>query len=195
MVIGFLLAAPVGPLGLLCIQRTLERGFSAGVFTGLGVAFADAVYGMIAAFGLTVVSEFLMAHQSVIAMSGGVFLGWLGFRTLLNSAPKDPAINDLQKKSFFGTFASAFALTLANPMTILAYVAIFSTASIAIDGNHASAITMTLAIFAGSLLWWLILSTVIAFTRSKIGPRHLSLVNKCSGVLILGFALYVVIPK
>ena len=188
-IIGFSLAAPVGPLGLLCIQRTLARGFLFGLLTGLGVAFADAAYGLTAAFGVTVVSDFLIAHQTVLGIMGGFFLSWLGFKTVLNSSSKVSTVHVENTGGHLRAFLSAFLITLTNPMTILSYVAIFSSATFAI-GEKGAAFILTLAIFVGSLSWWVILSSVVAATKHKIRPEHMRLINICSGLLLLAIGLY-----
>jgi len=194
LVIGFSLAAPVGPLGLLCIQRTLRHGFTIGLLTGVGVALADAVYGLIAAFGFTIVSDFLVQHRSLISMAGGLFLGWLGAKTLMNYQAHPHAAHEKKGSGWWNALFSAFLLTMSNPMTIMAYVAIFSSSSIAIeDASHEAAFLMTLAIFTGSLAWWLILSGVVAATKHRLNQKHLSAINIVSGLILIGFGIFAVV--
>ncbi|UCE19161.1 MAG: LysE family transporter, partial [Gemmatimonadota bacterium] len=117
LIIGFSIAAPVGPIGVLCIQRTINGGYRSGVYTGLGAATADALYGSVAAFGLTVISHFLVQHTFWFSLTGGIFLCYLGVRAFLSKSLKDPSI--LKKAKYFNAYISSFFLTLTNPMTIL----------------------------------------------------------------------------
>ena len=125
LVIGLAIAAPVGPIGLLCIRRSLADGFPLGFLTGLGAAAADGVYGAIAAFGLTAVSSFLVAQQRWLALGGGLALLWLGWQSI-RRPPADTAADGGGNTSRAGAFASTFVLTLANPATILSFVAVFA---------------------------------------------------------------------
>ena len=134
-ILGFAIAAPVGPIGLLCIQRTLNQGQLVGLASGLGAATADAFYGAVAAFGLTLVSGFLIEQQFWLALVGGLFLCYLGVRTLL-SAPAERAAAG-EAKSIGAAYASTFLLTITNPMTILAFAAIFAGAGLATAGGDA----------------------------------------------------------
>jgi threonine/homoserine/homoserine lactone efflux protein len=193
LLIGFSLAAPVGPLGLLCIQRTLRFGFTVGLLTGVGVALADAVYGLIAAFGFAIVSDFLLLHRSLISMGGGLFLGWLGAKTLMNYQAHPHAAHEKKGSGWWNALLSAFLLTLSNPMTIMAYVAIFSSTSIAAEGaSHEAAFLMTLAIFSGSLAWWAILSSIVAATKHRLKQKHLSGINIASGLVLIGFGIFAI---
>jgi threonine/homoserine/homoserine lactone efflux protein len=188
LVIGFSIAAPVGPIGVLCIRRTLAEGRAAGLLSGLGAATADAIYGFIAAFGLTYVSSLLMGYQTWIRLVGGLFLCYLGLRTYLSKPAENPAWAEGQ--GLVGAYASTFFLTLTNPMTILAFTAVFAGLGIgSATGDYPSATLLVLGVFGGSAAWWLILSGGVSVLRSKFTPRAMDWVNKLAGIVILGFGV------
>lgn len=186
IVIGFSIAAPVGPIGLLCIQRTLTGGRLIGLISGFGAASADAVYGMIAAFGLTVVADMMMAHQFWLRLIGGLFLCYLGARTW-RAKPAEQAASADQCARPFSAYASVFFLTLTNPITILAFAGIF--AGVGMSGASGSAALMMAGVFCGSMLWWTILSSVTGLMHGKISPQTLAWVNRCAGGIIGAFGL------
>src|SRR5947209_4922314 len=153
LLIGFTIAAIVGPICLLCIQRTLHKGFLYGLVTGLGAATADAVYGSMAGFGLSVIATFLVSQQGWIHLIGGLFLVSLGIKTVLTKPAQRAA--KAQANNFFGAYASTLLLTLTNPQTILLFAAIF--AGLGVGGSKNSTLSATLVIcgvFLGSALWW-----------------------------------------
>lgn len=186
--IGFSIAAPVGPIGVLCIRLTLAEGRRYGLASGLGAASADALYGALAGFGLTAASALLVSHREVLGLVGGIFLCYLGIRILLSRpAEKEAAID---KKSLAGTYASTFFLTLVNPMTILSFAAIFAGLGIAGQGgSFLPAALLVGGVFSGSSLWWLTLSGVVGLFREKITPRRLKAVNIVSGSVVLFFGV------
>lgn len=180
--IGLAIAAPVGAIGLLCIRRTLAHGRLVGFVTGLGAATADAVYGAIAALGLTSVASFLENAQTPLRLVGGAFLIYLGWRTFV-SRPGGPAAAGGQD-GLAGMFASTFALTLANPSTIISFAAIFAGLGLAGSTGVTSALLMVAGVFLGSATWWFILSGGISLLRGAMTPERLVWVNRASGVLI-----------
>lgn len=188
LIIGLSIAAPVGPIGVLCIRRTLARGHVHGLISGLGAATADAIYGCIAGFGLTFISEFLIAQQTWLRLIGGGFLCLLGAKTFL-SRPAEQAAST-RGTGLFSAYASTFFLTLTNPMTILSFAAVFAGLGVGSTGaNYASAATLILGVFVGSALWWLILSGGVNLFRTKLTSRMLMWVNRISGTIIAGFGL------
>lgn len=189
LVIGFSIAAPVGPIGVLCIRRTLTEGRAAGIVSGLGAATADAIYGCIAGFGLTFISNFLVSQQVGLRLIGGVFLVYLGIKTLL-AKPVEHAVF-VTSQGLFGAYTSTFFLTLANPLTILSFAAIFAGLGLASSsGDYVTAVVLVLGVFMGSVLWWLILSGCVGMFRAKFDTRGLQWVNRISGVIIAGFGLF-----
>lgn len=192
LAIGFSIAAPVGPIGVLCIRRTLSSGRTIGLLSGLGAATADAFYGSIAAFGLTAISTFLVQQQVLLRLVGGAFLCFLGLRALFSrpsalSAAATP-------RSRLNAYASTFLLTLSNPLTILSFAAIFAGLGLAAETHsYPSAGLMVLGVFIGSSAWWLILSGVTSLLKSRLGLAGLTWVNRISGVIILGFGIAAIV--
>ena len=188
LIIGFSIAAPVGPIGVLCIRRTLADGRAAGLISGLGAASADAVYGCVAAFGLTFISDFLVGQQFWLGLVGGLFLCYLGVKTLL-AKPAGQAASALGR-GLTGAYASTFILTLTNPMTILSFAAIFAGLGLAdTSGNYASAGILVLGVFLGSALWWLLLSGGVGLFREKFNADSMQWVNRISGAVITTFGV------
>ncbi len=193
IILGLSIAAPVGPIGVLCIRRTLADGRLAGFVLGLGAATADMCYGAVAAFGLTVISSLLLGERLWVHLIGAAFLCVLGVRTMLACPATEPAAL-VARRSLIALYVSTFALTLTNPTTILSFIAIF--AGVGIVGTHSSALVAgltVLGVFCGSALWWFILSGLVSLLRAKFTPRAMRWVNRLSGTILLGFALYAVL--
>ena len=186
--IGLSIAAPVGPIGVLCIRRTLSDGRIAGLVTGLGAASADAVYGSMAAFGLTLITGFLVAQQNILSIIGGIFLLYLGIRTFLSHPAEEPA--DVKRQGLPWAYLSTFFLTLTNPLTILSFAAIFAGLGLASEQHSlAAAILLVAGVFLGSATWWLFLSGAVSLFRNRFTLRAMAWVNRISGVIIVGFGL------
>lgn len=189
ILIGFSIAAPVGPIGVLCIRRTLADGRAAGLVSGLGAATADALYGCVAGFGLTLISNFLVRQQWWLGLIGGLFLCYLGGKTLF-SKPAEQAAS-AKGSGLLGAYASTFFLTVTNPVTILAFAAIFAGLGLAnTRGNYGAAAVLVLGVFLGSAAWWLLLSGGVSLLRERFTATGLQWVNRISGVIILGFGLF-----
>lgn len=189
LIIGFSIAAPVGPIGVLCIRRTLVEGRTPGLVSGLGAATADAIYGCFAGFGLTFISNILIGRQSWFRLAGGAFLCYLGLKTLLSRPAEQTA--SAKGNGLIGAYTSTFLLTLTNPMTILSFAAVFAGLGVAsANANYISAGVLVLGVFIGSALWWLTLASVVGVFRTKITPGGLQWVNRISGIVITGFGLH-----
>jgi len=192
LIIGFSIAAPVGPIGVLSIRRTLAEGRVSGLISGLEAATAGAIYGCIAAFGLTFISSILIRQQAWLHLVGGAFLCYLGIKTFL-AKPSEQAAS-AKGNDLVGVYASTFLLTLTNPMTIFSSAAIFAGLGIAnASGNYVSAGALVLGVFIGSALWWLILSGGVGAFRTKFNPPGLRWVNRISGMVITGLGLLVLL--
>jgi threonine/homoserine/homoserine lactone efflux protein len=188
MILGFSIAAPVGPIGVLCMRRTLAEGRHYGFISGLGAAAADAVYGAIAAFGLTLISSVLIDQQDWLRLIGGLFLCYLGMRTFFSKVSEQAA--DVKRGSLWTAFGSTFFLTLTNPMTILSFAAIFAGFDVAGKNNsYATAAFLVAGVFTGSAIWWLSLSTGVGLLRKKISSGMLVWINRLSGAVITIFGL------
>lgn len=186
IILGFSIAAPVGPIGVLCIRKTLQFGRLSGFFSGLGAAVADTVYGVIAAFGLTFISSFLLAGQFWFQLIGGLFLIYLGLKTFC-SKPAETN-NLISHKTLLGDFVSTFFLTVTNPMTILSYLAVFAGLGLSdTAGNYTSASMLVFGVFIGSALWWLILSEGITLFRKRISQKVMTWINRLAGMIIIAF--------
>jgi len=187
-VIGFSIAAPVGPIGVLCIRRTLAEGWASGLASGLGAATADALYGSVAGFGLTFISSILIREQFWLRLIGGVFLCYLGVKTFRSR----PAHQAAPAGGFglAGKYGSTFFLTLTNPMTILSFAAVFAGLGVVnANGSYLSAGILVCGVFIGSALWWFILSIGVTLLRARFNPQGLLWVNRISGLIILAFGL------
>jgi threonine/homoserine/homoserine lactone efflux protein len=188
LIIGFSIAAPVGPIGLLCIRRSLTAGRLAGFVSGLGAATADAVYGIVAALGLTAVTNLLLASQTWLHLGGGAFLVYLGLATLRTPAPAHAAAAR-ESQSLIGAYASTLVLTLANPMTILSFLGIFAGFG-AGAGTSFSAGWIVAGVFIGSAAWWLFLSSAAGWLGHRLAGGGLRAVNVASGLIIAGFGVW-----
>jgi threonine/homoserine/homoserine lactone efflux protein len=185
---GFVLAASVGPMWVLCLRRTMARGALAGLASGMGIAVADGLYGAVAAFGLTAISGVLLGYRFWIGLAGAAFLVYLGTKILL--APPREARGEPPGGGLAGAFFSTLGLTLANPPTILAFAAIFAGLGLAANDDYGAAALVVLGVFLGSAAWWVILATGVASLRGRAGPRLARAINAVSGACILGFAAW-----
>ena len=189
LIIGLSIAVPVGPIGILCIRRTLTQGRVVGFLSGLGAATADAFYGAVAGFGLTFLSNFLIGQQTWLRLVGGVILCYLGIRTFLSKPAEQGA--SVEENSLWNAYLSTFFLTLTNPMTILFFAAVFAGLGVGSAGDHyVSAGILVLGVFIGSALWWLILSGFTGLLRGMFNPKRLQWLNRISGLIIIGFGLF-----
>ena len=186
-VLGFTIAAAVGPISLLVIRRTLAEGQRYGLVSGLGVATADATYGAIAAFGLSAITDVLVNARQVLGLVGGLFLLWLAWRTI-RSSPTEAATVTTARRGYAGAYLSILGLTLANPMTILSFAAIFAGFGLA-GGSLLEAALLTIGVFVGSSLWWIALTSVVGRLRTRLTPAVLVSINRASGVALLVFGV------
>lgn len=193
LALGFAIAAPVGPIGVLCIRRTLADGRLVGFVTGLGAATADAIYGAIAAFGVSAVTTALVGLRLWIHLIGALFLAWLGLRIMLTrpatpySTPRDSVPSAARRGGLLAAWASTVALTLTNPATILSFAAVFAGLGLVGVGYIVAGLTVV-GVFLGSALWWLLLSGGVSLLRARFDTRAMRWVNRISGLLLLGFA-------
>ena len=188
ILLGFSIAAPVGPIGVLCIRRTLTEGWASGLVSGLGAATADAFYGSVAGFGLTFISSLLLGQRTWLSLIGGLFLCSLGVRTLLSKPAQTAA--SVGGKGLLGSYVSTFFLTLTNPMTVLSFAAIFTGVGITNSaGDYTSSALLVGGVFIGSTLWWLTLAGGASLFRDRFNTNSLRWINRISGVVITVFGL------
>lgn len=188
MILGFSLAAPVGPIGLLVISRTIRKGRLYGFVSGLGATFADGVYGCIAGFGFGAIISFLMNHIDVIKPVGCVIMCLIGIKTFL-SKTHFQQIKAKESKNLIGAFTSVFFLTLSNPITILFFIALFSGLGLHIEDSYFSIFTFIIGVLLGSAAWWLILSSITSVIRHKINEKTISVINKIAGTALIVLAV------
>ena len=183
--VGFGLAAPVGPIAAICVQRTISKRFLSGLLSGLGAAAADAVYGAVAAFGATIVSEFLITERSWLQRVGGGILILLGLR-LLFAKVEEKANSSGESKGLVADFLSTFILTLTNPMTFVAFAVIFATMGVGtVRGQPILTVELVGGVFAGSGLWWTILCAGSHALRRHFDFRKLTTINRATGVFVM----------
>jgi threonine/homoserine/homoserine lactone efflux protein len=183
LIIGFAMAVPIGPIGIMCIRKTLAEGHTRGLIIGLGAATADSLYGSIAAFGLTFISDAIATQHFWLRLIGGGLLLFLGIRTF-RAKRKKPAIPS-DNKGMLGSYVTSFLLALTNPVTIFAFVAVFAAFGLGHRLILTSACILVLGVFAGSCLWFLTLGYVATLFRKRLDAGGLTWVNKISGVLIV----------
>ncbi|HYH27284.1 MAG TPA: LysE family transporter [Actinomycetota bacterium] len=188
LVIGLSIAAPVGPIGILCIRRTLRDGRLAGFVSGLGAATADGLYGAVAAFGLSAISDALVRYQTPLRVVGGAFLLGLGARILITSGRQLVQSPDAKRKSLLSAYGTTFALTVSNPLTILSFAALFAGLGL-VTRDSGGASVVALGVFLGSALWWLILSFIAGLLRRRAITRAMTWINRTSGTVIVGFGV------
>ncbi|WP_282607095.1 LysE family translocator [Pelagibius sp. Alg239-R121] len=193
LLLGLSVAAPVGPIGVLCIRRSLTQGMGIGFVSGLGAAAADACYGAVAAFGLAAVSIFLLEMEGALRLGGGLFLVWLGVKTF--RAVPAALGTDGKNGGHGGAFLSCFVLTLANPATILSFIALFAGlgfagATAGLGGGYTGAVILVFGVFLGSALWWLGLSGSVGLLRKRVTPSALQWINRLSGLVLAAFGFF-----
>jgi threonine/homoserine/homoserine lactone efflux protein len=193
LILGFSVAAPVGPIGILCINRTINKNFVAGLVSGLGAATADLIYGLIAALGLTAISTFLIDQKMWIQLIGLIFLFYIGIRTIMKKE-NEIEFNSDANKGLFKDYLTTLFLTITNPMTILFFLALFAGLGLSktVNGFN-SVIQLTLGVFIGSGLWWFFLSGLTNKLKKRINIRFLRKIDLASGIILLFFGLIILI--
>lgn len=183
IIVGIVIALPVGPVGVLCVRRCLFEGARYGFVSGIGAATADASLGAIAGFGLTFVRDWLIDYQDWFGLAGGVFLLGFGLKALFRGHAREP--EPLGGERLLGAFASTFALTIANPITLVSFAVIFAKVGASATAGFGDVLVLVLGVFCGSLLWWLGLSFGIASVRHMAGEIVMMWLNRVSGAILL----------
>jgi threonine/homoserine/homoserine lactone efflux protein len=191
LIVGFVIAVPLGPIGILCARRTLTHGRRAGFVSGMGAATADVFYGFVAAFGMTFISEILTGYQFWIRLAGGAFLCFLGIRTFIEKPERKSLCSMFRKKKrHAGMYTSTFFLTLTNPMTIFSLAAVFAALGLAgATPRILSALILVLGVFLGSVLWWLFFVGVFHLFRKRFSYHEIQLINRIAGLIIASFGV------
>ena len=186
--VGLAVAAPVGPMSLLCMRRTLTRGWRPGLATGLGIAVGDATFAAVAALGLAGLSAFMLAHQKPLHLAAGLFLLWLGLKALWRKA-SDQAAATPETGSLAGTVSGAWLLTLTNPPTIIMFAAVFAALAPRAGLDAAGAVQTVAGVFAGSLIWWCGVVSAVGAARQAVGPRARLWIDRVSGAALALFGV------
>ncbi len=194
MAVGFAIAAPVGPINLLCLRRSISDGRRIGFVSGLGAAAADTTYGTIAAVGLTAIMNFLLTYSLWLRGVGGLVLIVLGIGTLRAPAPRREAAAPVHVGRLRDAFASTYFLTLANPMTIVAFTSVFAGLGLGWQtGQLADALALVAGVFIGSSCWWLVLALLAGTFGHHLDDGMLRWINRVAGVVIAGFGVWQVV--
>ena len=194
LIFGFSIAAPVGPIGILCLRRSLTRGWTAGLLTGMGAATADALYGCVAGFGLAGITGIVVGQRAWIQLLGGLFLCWLGLRIFLSGTDERPA-TEVPGSAAMG-YLSALFLTLTNPMTILSFAAVFAGMGLgSIGAGPVAAGWLVAGVFSGSMAWWIILSSASSLFSARMNAKAMRWINRFSGAVLTGFGVAAVIGR
>ncbi len=191
LIFGFTIAAAVGPITLLVVRRTIEHGGRYGFASGLGVATADGTYGGIAAFGLTALTSVLVSGRVVLALVGGAIIVFLGLRTVM--ARPSVAAADVERPGLVGAFATIYALTMTNPLTIILYAGVFAGIGLTPNPSFVDAAVLTLGVWLGSTLWWVVLCSFLAWVRGRVSARAMLWVNRLSGAALVVFGVLAVL--
>lgn len=195
LLFGLAIAAPVGPIGLLCIRRTITDGRLTSFISGLGAATADALYGSIAALGLQAMSLILLGLSSLLQLAGGIGLIWIGLTIMLARPDQVIAQPTITRRGLRGAYLSTFFLTLTNPATILIFTVIFAGLGLGTAGNWLNGMTLVAGVAFGSALWWTLLSSGVALVRGWVTVPVLRVINLVSGLVIIGFGVAALLSR
>jgi threonine/homoserine/homoserine lactone efflux protein len=188
IIVGLMIAVPVGPVNILCIRRTIGAGWRSGVISGLGAAAADMLYGGIAGFSITLVIQFLVREQFWIRLFGGILLVGIGIWYFFKKpAPFNAQMQD--RGSAYSDIRSTFLLTLTNPTTVLSFVALLAALGLGIPRHWWLTVFLVGGIFCGSMAWWIVLSVIVNQFRGRFNDRLLLLMNRFAGLAIGGFGV------
>lgn len=193
IVAGFIIAAPVGPMGILCIRRTLAGSYVLGLATGLGAGLADTFYGTVAAFSIAGISDFIEHNSFYLHLAGGIALAWIGV-SIFRSPLRENNMEEVDGETLIHGFTSAFFLTVSNPITLLVFAAAFAAMGVS-TGNDSvpQALALVVGVFIGANTWWLSLSTAVRLMHHKLSDTQLLWINRSSGIMLFGFSAYLLL--
>ena len=192
IIVGLSASIPLGPIGVLCIQRTLNKGRASGFISGLGAAAADGFFAIIAGFGITIIIDSLVEYQLFLKIGGGILLVILGIRLLYSNPAKELRKQmKKKKKGLFGDFISIFVLTASNPIGIFVFIAVFAGFNLVGKESSFSILFLIAGVTSGAAMWWFSLTALVSIFRHKFRLRRLLLVNRLAGILVLIFAVLI----
>lgn len=198
ILIGLCISVPLGPIGMLTIQRTLNRGQKHGIATGLGATTSDLIYTIITLFFLSFVLDFIEGHRFIIELVGSLVVAFFGWYIFSSNPATQPKPNETVKHSLLGDFATSFGLTFSNPLVLFVLIALF--ARFEFIGNKTTlfvSVCGILSILGGALLWWSLLTFLVSRFKNKLNMRELKLINQVTGIIIIsigfvGFVLSII---
>jgi len=193
IMLGLVVTAPLGPLGIMCIQRTINRGVLSGLVTGVASAFGDIMYALVAGFGLSVIAHFLNEYQLVIRVVGGVIVSFLGVRIYFSNPIKQFRQQKVQKQNYVSDFISGLLLTITNPVVIVVFGAAFASFGLDKGDSVRNVIVTIIGVFVGAIGWWISLTALVNIFRDKINLRKLWWINKITGVFVLLFGVIIIV--
>lgn len=193
LMIGIIFGVPVGAIGAMTVQRTLTSGKKLGFLTGLGSSVADCLYACVGAFGLTFISDFLLKHQVIINIIGGIIILSLGIKMFLKTSENNTIESKEKNISITKIFLSSFVIGITNPTVILTFLFAFSYFEIADKMNILNGIELVLGVFIGTLLWWSVLVALTSKLKNKFAKNGLKNMNKVFGIILIIFSLIIFI--
>ena len=192
-IVGLVVSIPLGPMGVLCVQRTLNKGKSSGISSGMGIATADAIFALIAGLGISFIIHFLSEQQLIIKMIGGLVIALIGLKIFIANPVKQLKKHRREGKTLFEDFISILFMALSNPFTIFLYIAIFASLNLHdVSSGYSSALLVVAGIFTGTSLSWFAISTVVNHFRAKIRLRRLMWINRIAGLTIILFGVFAI---
>ena len=194
LIVGLLVSIPLGPIGVLCIQRTLNKGRRSGFISGLGASSADAIFALIASLGLTIVINFVREHQQYFQIAGGLIVLYIGFKIFSTNPVKQLKLQRMNKTMLSHDYMSVFLLTVSNPLAIMLFIGIMAAINVANESLSVFQVFFFLAgIFTGSASWWFLLAFLANRFRKRIRLRSIWWMNKITGTAVFIFGLFVLI--
>lgn len=190
IIVGLVVSIPLGPMGVLCVQRTLNKGKSSGISSGMGIATADAIFALIAGLGISFIIHFLSEQQLIIKIIGGLVIAFIGLRIFIANPVKQLKKHRREGKNLFEDFISILFMALSNPLTVFLYIAIFAGLNLHdVSAGYSSALLVVAGVFVGASISWFTISTVVNYFRAKIRLRRLMWINKIAGITIILFGV------
>lgn len=193
IIVGFSASAPLGPIAILIIQRTLNKGRLSGFISGLGASFADTIYATIAGLGLTMVITFVEEKQLFFEIASVALLFFLGIKIFYSNIAKQIRAKKTQRHTLFGDFISVMLLTISNPLALFLFIAVFAGLGLVVEKiRFISTLSFIIGVYSGAALWWFILTTLVNKFRDRFKLRSLWWINKIAGIIIVMFGLFAI---
>lgn len=193
IIVGFVVSIPMGPMGILCVQRTLNKGKLSGFSSGMGIVTADTIFALVAGLGISFIIHFLREQQMIFQIIGGLFIAFIGVKIFIANPVKQFKKHRREGKNLFEDFFSILFLALSNPFTIFLYIAIFAGLNLHdVSSSYSSALFVVAGIFVGASIGWFVISTVVNRFRTNIRLRGLMWINRIAGITIILFGVFAI---